>query len=845
MQLKDYQLRTLDSFTHWWNELKDVQKRTAIVVKELKKVDAHVPLDVLNFPKTAWQKLSENGYVSESAGPYVDRTAAAGYPISHVCFKVPTGGGKTLLGAAALERLNKSTGLVLWMVPSNAIYSQTKEALWNREHPYRKMIEKASGGKTKMLEKDDLFTKSDINHYLCFMLISLQSANRKNNKNFLRMFRDSGRYSSFFPDIDDYVGNTSLLKQCPDLDQSSDSRIVKQSLSNVFKMLKPVIVLDEAHKAYGKRERSNEEFLRSINYLNPSLVLELSATPNRLKSNLLVDVSGVDLKNEEMIKLPVQITSFVQTNWKYTLAKAHEQLEKLDTESVALQHSEGRYVRPIVVVRVERTGKDQRDGEHIHAEDVREYLIQSLGTPASAIAIQSATRKELVGVDLLSPFSQIQWIVTKSALMEGWDCPFAYILVMLDNTKAQQAITQLVGRVMRQPHARLTGSKLLDQCYVFCHDIAVDTAVNHVKNGLEQEGMTGLENDVFGQGAFKLSSALVKRRTEFQQEEIFFPRVLHSDAEKEWIELEYERHIVPNIAWESIGLPDVEKGIAQGPQRVTATVDLEESNETVSKPQNLLVDTSIQLAWYTRRLSDVVPNPFRAAALVQDLIERLYRLGLDDNVIYTQRSILISQLREHVIEVSDKLAEQVFQSKLARGEIRFDLEISDYNHRFTKNPPEVLVSDSDTQLQHYGNSVRSSLFEPIFSKDFNELERRFAFYLDEQEAIRWWHRVAVGQRGEYYLRGWRRNRIWPDFVAMMGEIEGQPRILVFETKGKHLEGNDDTSYKERVFSTLEESFNCGSMTVREGPIRGIFRLVFDQEGFPDVQSEIEKLNYAE
>ena len=42
--------------------------------------------------------------------------------------------------------------------------------------------------------------------------------------------------------------------------------------------------------------------------------------------------------------------------------------------------SEGRYVRPIAVVRVERTGKDQRDGERkIHAEDVREYLVQSLG----------------------------------------------------------------------------------------------------------------------------------------------------------------------------------------------------------------------------------------------------------------------------------------------------------------------------------------------------------------------------------------------------------------------------------------------------------------------------------
>ena len=104
-------------------------------------------------------------------------------------FKVPTGGGKTLLAAAALERLDRNTGLVLWMVPSNAIYRQTKEKLWDRQHPYRQMLERGSGRRVKMLEKDDIFTAADVEHYLCVMLISLQSANRQNNKEFLKMFQ--------------------------------------------------------------------------------------------------------------------------------------------------------------------------------------------------------------------------------------------------------------------------------------------------------------------------------------------------------------------------------------------------------------------------------------------------------------------------------------------------------------------------------------------------------------------------------------------------------------------------------------------------------------------------------
>lgn len=36
----------------------------------------------------------------------------------------------------------------------------------------------------------------------------------------------------------------------------------------------------------------------------------------------------------------------------------------------AVANETGRYIRPIMLIRVERTGKDQRDSEFVHAEDV-------------------------------------------------------------------------------------------------------------------------------------------------------------------------------------------------------------------------------------------------------------------------------------------------------------------------------------------------------------------------------------------------------------------------------------------------------------------------------------------
>ena len=195
-----------------------------------------------------------------------------------------------------------------------------------------------------------------------------------------------------------------------------------------------------------------------------------------------------------MIKLPVQIAATKNDDWPSTLQQAHDELERLEQAARELEENEGRYIRPIAVVRVERTGRDQRDGERIHAEDVREAL-QQLGVPDDQIAIQASGQHDLKDVDLLSPLVPIRWIITKAALMEGWDCSFASLLV-LDNTRAQTAITQLIGRVMRQPHAKRTQRSELDQCYVYCLNTDVGTAVASVKQGLENEGLTGLSDFV-------------------------------------------------------------------------------------------------------------------------------------------------------------------------------------------------------------------------------------------------------------------------------------------------------------------------------------------------------------
>ena len=830
MELKDYQRTALDAFMRWRDVLEEKARKAQEMRASLEKDGIAPPSELLDYPRAAWKRLAATGGVAASAGGYVGRSDAAGRPIPHICLKVPTGGGKTLLAAAALERLNRASGLVLWIVPTRAIYSQTEAALRDRQHPCRQMLERASGGRVKLLEKDDLFTSADIDHYLCVMLLTLSAANWRKSRDFLRMFRDSGRYPDLFPDSDDLAGDRRLLQRHPDLERVSESGPVKHSLFNAFKMLRPVVVLDEAHKAYGHKR--GEEFAHAVSRLDPCLTIELSATPNRGISNLLVDIGGVELKAEEMIKLPVEVVSFTRTEWQHTLAQAHDELERLDGEAQALQADEGRYIRPIAVVRVERTGKNQRDGERVHAEDVRDHLIQNLGVPSRAIAVKSAERDELAGVDLLSPFSPIRWVITRDALKEGWDCPFAYLLVMLDNTTARRAVTQLVGRVMRQPHARRTGRAALDRCYVYCWNTDVGAAVEYVKQGLENEGLTGLGDDVFSasQGAQKVA---VHRRQGWRRRDIFLPLVLHRDGAG-WCELDYSRHILPHVDWDAIDAPDPERSLAQAAAMQTASVDLGDAPVTVHESQDVEIDKAVRLSWFARRLADILPNPWHASRIVEQLIEELRQggNGKSDDHIHDRRSWLAHALRHHVADAMDCQAKRVFADKLHRKEIRFDLQTGQPNFRMAKCYEIVVPKEPRHFLHGNGKPMQLSLFEPIYEHHFDsDLECRFARYLDERKALLWWHRVASRQGGGYYLKGWRRDRIWPDFVAMGAGPASRPSFFVFETKGRHLD-NPDTDYKRRVLEALEGAFNCGTMTVVDGPAKGSFHLLFDEEEFP-------------
>lgn len=836
MEFKDYQQQVLDTFDIYLDELAAQRvKAEKVKLANLHETDPDLIRPVPDFSKKAWEEMKVQGRLpaSQQDMDYSRRTDGVGGSVPNLCFKVPTGGGKTLLASAAISRvfgryLSSNTGFVLWIVPNEAIYTQTKKQLTNREHPYRQMIDRAAAGRVKFLEKNDRLDRRDVDTHLCVMLLMLQSANRE-TKETLRIFRDRGNVHGFFPPSDDFETHFTLLQQIPNLtaygDQDRNNRgsIVQDSLGNVLRYIRPVVIMDEGHKAYSVKAHD------TLYGFNPCFVLELTATPKTKKSgkeviqpNLLVDVHGAELAREEMIKLPINLKVKSGDDWRDSLREGLELLNKLQVAAEKLQANTARHIRPIMLVQVERTGKDQRESGLIHSENAREFLLTA-GLSDREIAIKTSEINDLnepENQDLLSPTNTIRVIITKQALQEGWDCPFAYVLCSLSASSNMNAMTQLVGRILRQPHAAKTDVPLLDECYVVCHHAQTSEVVKGIKKGLEEDGMADLakeireSNDGGGAGAAKIRK--IKRRHMFEQLEIFLPVV-------NWVEgstarpLDYEQDVLLGLDWSAIKVDALAKKIPENAHltrtqmtQITVSDGIGGDFFPTAPTKALQETTSFDPVYATRIISDIVPNPWVAHSLVGDLIHELKERGFDDAKLGAMSSFILEELRKHLVGERDKLAEQDFIANVAVERIQFRLRTDRHNWKMPQEIETELPKNSPQFVRDDGNGAEKSLFSPIYSADYNGDEKEFACYLDEQKALQWWHR-NVAKAGQYYVQGWKKNKVYPDFIFSLMRKDGTQKMVVIETKGDQLEGSLDTKYKRKMLDLMSKNYRFANV----------------------------------
>ena len=380
--------------------------------------------------------------IGRYAGTYVPLGELPDVP--YVCLRLPTGGGKTILAAhsIAIARdawVEKDYPLVIWLVPTDRIRQQTAEALKHPRHAYRQTLDDAFDGRVRVFDIADFthIRPHDLRDHCCIAVGTIQTLRVKNTSG-RKVYAHNENLEPHFSG----VRNTA-----PGLEQSASGGI-KFSFANLLHLHQPLMIVDEAHNAVTGLTRDMKA------RLNPSAIIEFTATP-KSQSNILHSVSAQELKQAEMIKLPILLTE--HTSWQNAVNGAIAARASLDKTA----RDDPDYIRPIVLFQA------QPKNEEVTVDVLKKHLLEVENIPESAIAVATGDMRELDGIDLFDPHCPIEYVMTIEALKEGWDCSFAYVFCSVSCIRSAVDVEQILGRVLRMPYAMRRKAPELNRAYAF------------------------------------------------------------------------------------------------------------------------------------------------------------------------------------------------------------------------------------------------------------------------------------------------------------------------------------------------------------------------------------------
>ena len=421
-------------------------------------------------PRSAFETVTQEPEIAERLGSY-----AGGYTVPfedepglpYVCLRLPTGGGKTILGTHAVEVardawIEKDYPLVLWLTPTNIIRRQTAEALKNPSHAYRQALDEAFKGRVRVFDIADFthMRPQDLRDNCCIVVGTIQTLRVRDTEGRKVYAHNENLEPHFWNLATSYAGLERL-----------DGGDIKFSFANLLHAHRPLMIVDEAHNAVTGLTREMQS------RLNPSAIIEFTATP-RSKSNILYSVTAQELKNEEMIKLPIVLSE--NDTWQNAVSGAIAKRAEL-TEFARSESGYGR-IRPIVLFQA------QNKNQEVNVAALRDHLINFEHVPENSIAVATGDQRELDGIDLFDPKCPIEYVITVEALKEGWDCAFAYVFCSVARIQSARNVEQLFGRVLRMPYAKKRESPVLNKAYAYVSEPSFGDAARALVGKLVQMG---------------------------------------------------------------------------------------------------------------------------------------------------------------------------------------------------------------------------------------------------------------------------------------------------------------------------------------------------------------------
>lgn len=705
----------------------------------------------------------EDAFISVKHGEYKDEFFGEGVPF--ICIKIPTGGGKTLVGCNAVNEImdtflkeKMGRGIVMWFVPSEAIKSQTLKKFKDRRDIHRKTLDEFFDNDVKIFSNEEALNirKEEIENNVCIIVSSLDAFRKeKTNQKKYKVYKENGALISHFENI----GEPNILEK-------DKSGIIK-SLANVIRLSNPLIVIDEGHKT------NTELSINFIKDLNPSFIIEYTATPTA-KSNILVEIHSSELKEEEMVKLPLVLES--HTQWQNAILQGVLKREEL--EKIAKKKKEP--IRPIALLQAEQ---EKESESKITVGKIKEFLMKDRKIPEEEIAVKTSKTNNLEGVDLFDKNCKIRYIITVSALAEGWDCSFAYLLISVANIGSKIAVEQIIGRIMRMPFAKRKENEDLNRSYVFASAKNFKEAVNNIITGLENNGYS--KYDVINANDKKQKYEFdVERRV---KEDFAVPLLSYGHNELSFEDLIGENFKIHKqnskldfkIHYDNDGraLIDIkeEDNWYRGAQQI---LKLTYQDKNSSKKDLVL--------WLDKKLRFTMIDKEDKVKFLEKTIDNIKDYSIQELSI--NRYVLLDKINETINSILTEHTKKTFTNLLKEGKITV---------KKFKNFPDV-ISLSEEIPEGFNKNYYNKI-DKLNKEELRFVER---LDLDTLSNIKFWIRNRE-RKDPFYLQGWMRHSFYPDFIA----LTYNGNTLALEWKGEDRVSNEDTKYKEQIAEIWEKLGN--------------------------------------
>lgn len=657
-----------------------------------------------------------------------------------VVFKAPTGSGKTFMAASLFEELaeeNPSVNFcILWACPGKGeLHKQSFDAVktYLGGNPVCSLLEDNFFGSRKYIKDKEI------------VFINWEKLIQKD--------KETGKWAN------------NLMK---DQEGMNFIDVIEKTKQNGTRV---ILVIDESHIGASQKARI-QEFINTIIIRN--IVLEMSATP--LNNHIDVEIEAQKVVDEGMIKEDVIVNQGINKEDK-TLAEQDSELLVLQKGYDKRQEIVEEYnklniaVNPLVLIQIPNV--DEGEAKKLVIKD---FLREKGITEDNGKLKFWCDDKGNFDKKAIKKNNDItEYLVFKTAVATGWDCPRAHILIKFRDGKSETFETQTIGRILRTAEAKSYDNYLLDNAYIFTNIWSFETKQdtynpNRIKT--EWSKMRDGYNKLNVWSQTQLSSFYRSRQGDYNSADSRYGAYFIKSFMKFFELKEKDKYAMSgqlkdrfelkgmnlDIKVDDVVMEETNIGVTSANEERNISGDLAKvtmAENDIQAQYNDLIRSNLSGLAYVRSKSPINSAIMDAFGIFYNVFGRKEKVTSIMKIVVNNKNIFAEILSESTQEFREMISKEAYK----KGE-HYDFKIEESRPYSIETHTELVPSIK-------------SLYKPLYvlkdnqGNPDNQLEKDFLNYLDSQNVVEWyWENGTELMRvnfGISYNNGM--NTFQPDFIV--------------------------------------------------------------------------------